>query len=208
MKKRNVLESEIERECDCEFYKHLRESIIPELDNSSVFYLGMLINTLEWLNRSEMENLKDAILNVKATEKNRIVCTHLQIFMKNGARLSDITLEQIKEILDLASFPQLLEIITLNKGIEYARVMVANQATERLRDERQIQYNGFCEVFFSSKATPRKCEDGGFELTFEEEILATKNKKKYSKEAEKNLKIFIKKLKEFYPDANFEEKEI
>lgn len=207
MKKRNVLEFEIENNCDCEFCKALRESMVPELGNSSVFYLGILVNVLECLNRDEMENLKDAILSVRATEENRIVCTHLQIFMENGARLSNFTLEKIEETLNFANFPQLLEVVSLNKGVEYAGVVVANKATERLKDERDVQYNGFCEVLFSSKATPKECEDGGFELTFEEEILATKNKKKYSKEAEKNLDIFIKKLKEFYPDADFEEEE-
>lgn len=207
MEKRNILDLEIENECDCQLCKIIKESLIPELENSSVFYLMIGTNVIECLEDSELESLQKVILTVKATEKNHIIFTNIDMVLEKGKCLSKATLEKIENVLNLANFPQVLEVTSLRKEGGSSKEQVINQEAKNIKDPRQLEYKGYCQVVFNARMDVEVLDDG-VGLMSSESVFLTKNKEKRSDKSENNLEIFLKKLKEFYPYAEFNEKEI
>lgn len=189
--------------CDCERCKKMRESLIPELGDSSVFYPVLLLDILEYSPYEEIKNLKSAKITVKLTEKNNIICNHMQLtFEKEG--LSEESLEEVQEILNTANFPQFLEIEVMDDKNEISKRTLRNEAASDLTDIKDIYYGGYCEIYFSSDMEASVSEDEGIDLDAEEKFLLIFDEAVKNEESITNFKHLLKKLEEFYPDAGVE----
>lgn len=189
--------------CDCERCKKMRESLIPELGDSSVFYPVLLLDVLEYSPYEEIKNLKNANITVKLTEKNNIICNHMQLtFEKEG--LSEESLKEVQEILNTANFPQFLEVEVVDGKNEISKKTLRNKAASDLTDIKDIYYGGYCEIYFSSDMEASVTKDEGIDLDAEEKFLLIFDENAKNEESITNFKYLLKKLEEFYPDAGVE----